>query len=285
VSELKLGEYLRFAEQELALGPHPGRAHRDAEILLCHLLAEDRVWLLTHRDANLNRQQSEFFEQLVDRRLAGEPIQYILGETEFYRLKFQVTPDVLIPRPETEHLVEKALELAPLFTKPRIVDVGTGSGAIAIALAHELPNATVIATDVSAATLTVARANAEKNCGAQRVSFIEGDLLVPVTGKQFDFVVSNPPYVPETDRESLAVEVREFEPARALFAGVDGLAVYRRLIPQAFAALASGGFVLLEIGHGQKPALQALLAEAGFANIEFTLDLQGIPRVACAKRK
>ena len=191
---------------------------------------------------------------------------------------------MLIPRPETEHLVEKVIELARGFERPRIVDVGTGSGAIAVALAYNLPDARITATEISAAALEVARANAARNGVAERVRFFEGDLLAPVAGELFDLVVSNPPYVPEGDRDALSVEVRDYEPAQALFAGADGLAIYRRLIPAAFAALVRGGSVALEIGYGQQGAVDALLADAGFTEIEFTKDLQGIPRVAVARR-
>ena len=221
---------------------------------------------------------------LVSRRHAGEPIQYNTGETEFYVLAFHVNRDVLIPRPETEHLVEKAIALVADLSRPRILDVGTGSGAIAIALAVNLPAARIIATDISALSLDVARRNAERHQVADRVQFLEGDLLNPVTGEQFDLIVSNPPYVSANDRDSLSVEVRDFEPARALFAGRDGLSIYRRLIPAAFDALVSGGFVVLEIGFGQREAIDALLADAGFRDAEFTPDLQGIPRVASALR-
>ena len=159
----------------------------------------------------------------VERRRAGEPIQYITGQTEFYGLRFQVNRDVLIPRPETEHVVEKAIALAGAFERPRIVDVGTGSGAIAVALAHKLPAARVYATEISAAALAVARANAGCHGVAARMLCRKGDLLAPVAGKHFDLIVSNPPYVPERDRDSLSVEVRDYEPAQALFAGGDGL--------------------------------------------------------------
>jgi release factor glutamine methyltransferase len=209
-------------------------------------------------------------------------MQYIIGETEFYGLAFRVTPDVLIPRPETEHLVEKAIELSATFQAPRIVDIGTGSGAVAVALSHNLPNAGLTAIDLSEPALTIARENAKRNGVALR--FLQGDLLSPVAGEQFDIVVSNPPYVPEIDRPTLSVEVREYEPGLALFAGNDGLDIYRRLIPQAFACLVSGGFIALEIGYGQSAAIAGLLGAAGFRNIEFTPDLQGIQRVACAQR-
>jgi release factor glutamine methyltransferase len=269
----------------LHLGPHRDRARRDAETLLLHLLGKNRAWMLAHFDDELGYEWAEQYIAMLERRFAGEPIQYILGETEFYRLPFRVAPDVLIPRPETEHVVEKVVALAPQFNRPRIVDVGTGSGAIAVALAHEWADAVVTATDVSASALEVARDNARRTGFADRVRFVEGDLLDPVAGEQFDIVVSNPPYVPDGDRESLAVEVRDYEPGQALFAGADGLDVYRRLIPQALAALVPGGYLVLEIGHGQEPPVGALLAEAGFKDAEFNADLQGIPRVACARRQ
>lgn len=265
----------------LRLGPHPDRARADAELLLLHVLGKDKAWLMTHGD-ELFSDLARSYTELLERRYKGEPIQYITGETEFYGLPFHVTPDVLIPRPETEHIVEKALELAADFPAPRIADIGTGSGAIAVAVANKLPHAQITAIDLSAPALSVARKNSQRNAVAIR--FLEGDLLAPVAGEQFDFIVSNPPYVPAADRSSLSVEVRDYEPALALFAGDDGLGIYRRLIPAAFASLVSGGFLLLEIGFGQSPAITELLAGTGFAQIEFVPDLQAIPRVACARR-
>jgi release factor glutamine methyltransferase len=218
----------------------------------------------------------------VERRRKGEPIQYITGEAEFYGLPFRVMRDVLIPRPETEHLVEKVLSLAGRFEQPRIADVGTGSGAIAVALAHELPHNPITATDISSRALAVAEENAKNNGVAVR--FLLGDLLAPVAEERFEIIVSNPPYVPTTDRATLSVEVREYEPALALFAGGDGLDVYRRLIPAAFDALTPCSFVALEIGYGQSTAVEGLFVGSGFERIEFVPDLQGILRVACARR-
>jgi release factor glutamine methyltransferase len=162
--------------------------------------------------------------------------------------------------------------------------VGTGSGAIAVTLASKLSTAEVYATEISAPALAVARENAALNGVADRIHFLEGDLLAPVACEQFDIVVSNPPYVPEGDRDALSVEVRDYEPAQALFAGWDGLEVYRRLIPAAFGALVCGGFLVLEIGYGQQEPIRALLAGAGFVEVEFTPDLQGIARVAAARK-
>jgi release factor glutamine methyltransferase len=292
------------AEKVLAEGSHPERARRDTETLLLHVLKKiapktnldtNLAWLIAHDGEPLAADAAVTFCDLIERRLAGEPIQYITGEAEFYGLPFHVNRDVLIPRPETEHLVEKAVALAqklrltgaipePRIPSLRIVDVGTGSGAIAVALAHALPFAAITATDISPAALTVAKANATRNGVVGRVRFLEGDLLEPVVSEHFDIVVSNPPYVPETDRATLDEEVRDYEPSRALFAGEDGLKIYRRLIPAAFGALVPGGFLALEIGFGQQEAIHALLASAGFSGIEFTEDLQKIPRVVVARR-
>lgn len=280
---------LARAQSLLGAGPHSDRARLDAETLLLHVwarrdAARNRAWLLTHLDAEAAPDDAAEFDALVKRRRAGEPIQYIVGEAEFYGLPFFVTREVLIPRPETEHVVEKALQLGRQSGTPRIVDVGTGSGAIAVAVGAHLRDANITATDVSAAALAIAQRNALRNGVADRIRFLAGDLLAPVAGERFEMVISNPPYVAEADRDTLAVEIREFEPARALFADGDGLAIYRRLIPAAFAVLAGGGFLLLEIGHGQRDAVGALLENAGFRTIEFTADLQGIARVAAARR-
>jgi release factor glutamine methyltransferase len=299
---------LRFAldaaQRILAAGPHPERARRDTETLLVHALKKNApktnldtnlAWLIAHDGELLAPDAAATFCDLVERRLAGEPIQYIVGEAEFYGLPFHVNRDVLIPRPETEHLVEKAIELArklkgtgqitePRIPTLRIVEVGTGSGAIAVALAAALPFAQITATDISAAALAVARDNAARNGVADCIGFLEADLLDPAAHGPFDMVVSNPPYVPLSDCDSLSIEVRNYEPAQALFAGDDGLDIYRRLIPAAFGALVAGGYVLLEIGYGQQEAIQALLKKKGFAGIEFTADLQGIPRVVVARR-
>lgn len=279
-----LSSFVLHGTGRLRMGPHPDRARQDAEALLFRLLGKDKAWLMAHWEEEFSGEQTTRYMELVERRYRGEPIQYIVGATEFYGLPFRVTPDVLIPRPETEHLLERALALAERCQAPRIVDVGTGSGAIAIALANHLPNAAITAVDLSAAALTIARRNAELNGVVDRIRFLEGDLLGPVAGQQFEIVVSNPPYVPMADYDSLAVEVREHEPALALFAGGDGLDIYRRLIPAAFAALVPGGFVVLEIGYGQSPAIGELLTASGFSEIDFVPDLQDIPRVASALR-
>lgn len=246
-----------------------------------HLLAVPRSFILSRPEHRLPSETVEQFRSAAARRLAGEPLQYITGRQEFYGLPFAVAPGVLIPRPETEHLIEAVLTRAGKDEPLRIADVGTGSGAIAVTLAHLLENVTVTATDISPAALAVARANAESIGVSGRIAFVETDLLAGVAG-DFDFVVSNPPYVSLADRASLAVEVREHEPAVALFAGETGLEIYRRLIPQAAQALKSGGWLLMEIGYGQQRAMEELLT--GWNQVGFVADLQGIPRVACAQR-
>ncbi len=216
---------------------------RDAELLLLHIVQRDRAFLLTHPDSALSADQVEQYDEWLRRRAAHEPIQYILGEQEFYGLTFVVTPDVLIPRPETEHLVEALLARVPHDQPLRVADVGTGSGAIAIALAQALPQAEVTALDISVAALAVARGNAEAHRVADRVRFLNSDLLSAVAGESFDAIVSNPPYVAEVDWGSLEPQVRDYEPATALFAGPSGLDVYERLIPQAQDALKPSGWL------------------------------------------
>jgi release factor glutamine methyltransferase len=277
-----ISSFVLHGTARLNSGPHPERARADAELLLLHLLGKDKAWLMTHRDEELPAITAARYIELLERRGKGEPVQYIIGETEFYGLPFRVTQDVLIPRPETEHLVEKVIAFAAGFHAARIVDVGTGSGSIAVVLAQKLPQAQITATDISSSALAIAEENARRNGVAVR--FLQGDLLEPVPGEQFDFVVSNPPYVPSADRASLSVEVHDFEPALALFAGADGLDAYSNLIPAAFDALVPEGYLLLEIGYGQSPAIMGLLTRSGFQQIEFVPDLQGIPRVACAQR-
>ena len=255
-------------------------SRRDAELLLMRVLDCDRAYLLTHPEAELTAEQAALYEDWLARRALHEPVQYIVGEQEFFGLKFRVTPDVLIPRPETEHLVEAALARTDREAAPCIADIGTGSGAIAVALAHALPQARITALDISTAALAVAQENAESHGVSGRIRFVESDLLAVVAGEQFDVVVSNPPYVAEG--ETLEPQVRDYEPASALFAGAEGLDVYKRLIPQAWAALRPGGWLLLEIGHGQRDALERLLT--GWGSVSFIADLQGILRVACAQR-
>jgi release factor glutamine methyltransferase len=298
---MNLREALDRGEALLSEGPHSDRARRDAETLLLHHIGKNKAWLMAHADEEFAGCVAIGYAALVERRRKGEPIQYITGECEFYGLPFRVTPAVLIPRPETEHLVEKALALAALVgtssnarnspngwegTNPapplRILDVGTGSGAIAIAIASRIQDAEITAIDISESALSVAHENAKRN--GVGIRFLKGDLLAPIQGEQFDLILSNPPYVPNTDHALIAVEVREHEPAVALWGGGDGLEIYRRLIPAAYGALVPGGYVALEMGFSQASEIASILKAGGFDNIEMTDDLQGIPRVISAHR-
>lgn len=259
-------------------------ASRDAELLLLHVLQISRATLLAYPDREVPSDRQAAYQDLIVCRLQHEPIQYIVGQQEFYGLNFHVTPAVLIPRPETEHLVEAVLKLLPSSQPLKIADVGTGSGAIAIALAVHLPYAEITALDISSDALAVAARNARENKVADRIRFLPSDLLVAVSTDEagFDAIVSNPPYIPEADRLSLHPQVRDHEPATALFAGETGLDIYRRLVPQAHKTLKPNGLLALEIGHGQQGALAELLA--GWQSVSFVEDLQGIPRVALARR-
>jgi release factor glutamine methyltransferase len=273
----------RAADQ---LAAHPDlrpTAVQDATVLLMSALGLDRAALIAHPERSLTREQLADIQRLVERRLRFEPIQYILGSQEFYGLELKVTPAVLIPRPETETLVEAVLTRLPHDSPLRIVDIGTGSGAIAIALAVGLSQAHVTALDLSPSALDVACENAAMHGVAGRVRFLKSDLLAAVAGESaFDAIVSNPPYIPESDAPTLHAQVREFEPAMALFAGVEGLDIYTRLIPEAARLLKLGGLLALEIGYCQRDAIAALLA--AWSEVEFIADLQGIPRVALARR-
>jgi release factor glutamine methyltransferase len=266
-------------EAALQLAPSP-TAQRDAELLLLHIMRLTKADLLTHPEGELTERQSEHYRAAIARRALHEPVQYITGTQEFYGRPFIVNPLVLIPRPETEHLVEAALALAP--RPSRMLDVGTGSGILAVTLALELPHATVTATDISAPALAVAQQNAHSLAAADRIRFVASDLFATLDGARFDCIVSNPPYVASS--EALEPQVRDYEPATALYAGDDGLAIYRRLIPEAFAHLEPAGYLLLEIGQGQRVTIEALLQTSGFHDIRFTEDLQGIPRVAIAQK-
>lgn len=276
-------EALNQAAERLA---HLATGQRDAELLLSRVLGRDRAWLLTHADAAIIDEQRAQLEAWIERRARHEPVQYIVGEQEFYGLAMRVTPDVLIPRPETEHLVEATLARVPHDQAVEIADVGTGSGAIAVALAHALPLAHVTALDLSPAALNIARENVQQHGVADRVRLVESDLLSAVRGERFFAIVANPPYVAET--EALEPQVRDYEPHVALFAGPTGLDVYRRLIPEAWDGLAPGGWLLMEMGHGQRDSLAELLlpgsAVHGWHEVSFVPDLQGIPRVAIAQR-
>jgi release factor glutamine methyltransferase len=282
---MTLRQALTTATARFVADPHlRDQAARDAELLLLHALQLPRVILLAHPDRELTPGEQAIYKDAITRRLHHEPIQYITGQQEFYGLLLNVTPAVLIPRPETEHLVEAVLKLSPKDRPLKIADIGTGSGAIAIALAVHLPDAEITAVDISAEALALAAANARQHNVADRIRFLQSDLLSALDdeAEAFDAIVSNPPYVAETDRATLHPQVRDHEPAAALFAGETGLDIYRRLVPEAHNALKSNGLLALEIGYSQHQALMDLLAN--WREISFIKDLQSVPRVVLATR-
>lgn len=284
---MTLQQALLSAARQLAADPQLSDfARRDAELLMLHTAGISRATLLSDPTRELTPEQLRDYDAFINRRLLHEPLQYIIGMQEFYGLPFRVTRDVLIPRPETEHLVEAVLERLPHDQPVTIADIGTGSGAIAIALAAHLPYASLTALDLSAAALEVAQANAEALNVSNRIRFSVSNLLDALPAQQrrghFDAIVTNPPYVPTADAAALHPQVRDYEPASALFAGTDGLDVYRELIPQAHEALKPGGLLALEIGYGQSEAIAILLNH--WYDIDFVNDLQSIPRIALARR-
>jgi release factor glutamine methyltransferase len=261
----------------------------NAELLIMFTLECDRAYLYAHPERDLTRDETLRYDEALARRAAGVPAQYITGYQEFWGLDLLVSPAVLIPRPETEHVVEMVLELAkadgrgrPSPHGLRIVDVGTGSGAIALALAKELPSAEIHATDISPEALEVARANAARHELASRIKFHRADLLNGLPHQEFDFVVSNPPYVGESEEDSVQLEVRKFEPRNAVFAGPTGLEVIDRLIPQAQTVLRPGGWLVFEISGTIAEAVRPQLG--GWTDVRLINDLQGIARVAAAKK-
>lgn len=262
-----------------------------AELLLLHITQRDRTWIYAHPDAPLSGEQWQQYFALVARRAAGTPVQHLTGVREFWGLEFEVTPDVLIPRPETEHVVEVALARLGERTskKLRVADVGTGSGCLAVALATELLQAQIVATDVSSAALAVARRNAAKNRVSTRIDFLECNLLdvfirEASLAARFDVIVSNPPYVALADAETLPREVREHEPGIALFGGETGLDLYAPLVAQAEQLLSAGGLFVLELGYNAAEHVGSLLAATRWRDLAIANDLAGIPRVASAIR-
>jgi release factor glutamine methyltransferase len=284
-----------------------------AELLLLHVLGRDRTWLYAHPEEPVSRADAERFFALIARRTNGEPTQHLTRKQEFWGLEFEVTPDVLIPRPETEHVIEVALDRLAVRERRagrkqtltgeglQIADIGTGSGCIAIALAKELPGATVYATDISSPALAVACRNAARHSVSAQIHFIESNLLdkissvgsnpelhqSPVRSHQsplLDLIASNPPYIGRREAATLMREVRDHEPEIALYGGEEGYELYADLITQAAAHLKPGGILVLELGHNSLPAVQPLLDAPTWTNAGVTNDLAGIPRVLAAER-
>jgi release factor glutamine methyltransferase len=286
------------------------------ELLLMHALGRDRAWMYAHVEEPLDAAKSEEFFALIARRAAGEPTQYLTGKQEFWGLGFEVTPAVLIPRPETEHVMEVALarlgerglkihmDTGAPRERLRVADVGTGSGCLAVALAYELPHADVYATDISEPALKIARRNAARHGVADRVHFLECDLLDAVQNSnqsaararhtvtasaphetRFDLIVSNPPYVALEEAAQLQREVRDHEPHQALFGGRTGVEIYGRLIEQARELLRDHGILALELGHDSADYVRGIFDEqSGWTKVSITMDLAGIPRVLAAER-
>jgi release factor glutamine methyltransferase len=266
-------------------------ARLNAELLLMFTLNCDRAYLFAHPERELTADEQARYESAMAERARGVPAQYVTGHQEFWGMDLIVTPAVLIPRPETEHVIEAVLKLAsekkpggqecPPHTT-RVLDVGTGSGCIALALAKEFPHAEIHASDISAAALEIARANAARLQFESRIQFHQADLFQGLNLIDLDLVVSNPPYVGESEEDQVQLEVRKFEPRRAVFAGVSGTEIIARLIPQAHAALRPGGWLIMEISGTIADATKHLLS--GWDDVGVSRDLQSIPRVARARK-
>lgn len=250
----------------------------EAEILLTHVLGKSRSWLIAHADDMLDASAATRFDTLLERRAQGEPVAYLTGRRGFWTLELEVSPATLIPRPETELLVELALSRLPAQGRPRVVDLGTGSGAIALAIARECPHAHVVATDASADALLVAQRNAEAN-RIRNVAFAQGDWFEPLAAQSFELVVSNPPYIAAEDPHLQQGDLR-FEPAGALASGADGLDDIRRIIEGARSHLATGGWLLFEHGWDQGAAARGLLEAAGYLDVFTAQDLESRDRVS-----
>ena len=260
-----------------------------AEVLLAHVLAEDRLYLYLNYDRPMDSTELSAFRACIKRRVAGEPSQYITGIQEFWSLPMRVNPTVLIPRPETEVLVQAALEfIGSAQAKITIMDLGTGSGAIAIALARELPTARIVATDVSMATLQLARENARLNQVDGQISFVQADMLAATSGgsQKFNLVVTNPPYVSHDDFSALPREIRDYEPRHALYGGVDGLTAIKHIIREAPTVLRQAGGLLMEMGAGQAESVSTLVRDSQYYQSHHIIkDYSGIDRVLVAIKK
>ncbi len=254
----------------------------DAEVLLAHILKKDRVYLAVHRNSQVPQEQAEAFRKLYQRRGTKEPVAYIVGHREFMSLDFDLLPGILIPRPDTEVLVEFVMEACP--NAANISDLCTGSGAIAVSLAHYLPQSHITAVDISPLCVEITQKNAEKNGVADRVEVLEADILAWAPDRIFDCIVSNPPYIPTEVVMGLDSDVKDYEPHLALDGGKDGLVFYRHLAQKAHQWLCNGGVLAMEIGHDQADEVAALLKETGaFSHIGFCRDLAGIRRVVYGK--
>ena len=282
---LSIASALRAATAALAAVPDAALedARAEAEILLAHALGRSRTWLFTHADDPLGADAAAAFDALVDRRQVGEPVAYLTGTRGFWRFDLEVTPDTLIPRADTERLVELALERLPCDQPLRLLDLGTGTGAIALALALERPASRVVAVDLSGGAAAVARRNAARVGLAARVEVREGAWFAPVAGESFDLIASNPPYI-EADDPHLAQGDLRFEPPGALASGADGLHDLRTIVRDSPTYLRPGGWLLVEHGWRQGEAVRALFHAAGFVDVGTECDLEGRERVSLGRR-
>jgi release factor glutamine methyltransferase len=276
---------LHRTTREIAASGSPS-PRLDAEVLLMRFLGMDRVGLRTQSERVVSQEQLTRFAQWIERRNLGEPVSYIIGEKEFWSLRFEVGREVLIPRPETECLIEEVLRFyEPPGEGLRIIDIGTGSGAIGIVLARELSAARVAATDISPGAIAVARRNAMAHGVAGRLELAQGDLFASVPG-DWDIICSNPPYIPEDQYGMLPIEIRNFEPPEALMTGPDGAAFHRRIIGEGVYRLKAGGRIFLEIGEGQREAVEALFRDTGgYGGIDCRKDYGGVDRVMSAQKR
>ena len=256
----------------------------DAEIMLSRTLGRSRTELLAHPEAVPPQEVVERFSGWVSRRSRREPLAYIIGEREFYGICFEVSPAVLIPRPETEILVETAIGLIKDVPAPRIADIGLGSGAVAVSIAKAAPDAVIYGTESSVDALEIARRNAQRADAHNRTHFLQGDLLEPLAGMTFHLIVSNPPYIPSDEIESLQPEIAKYEPSQALDGGPDGLECHRRLAGSASAYLEDKGVLAVEVGAGQADAVEGLFRAAGLRGVRSVRDYSGIERVVLGER-
>jgi release factor glutamine methyltransferase len=260
-------------------------ARRDAEMLVTFVTRKDKTFFVAHPEHELSASEQTHLDELIDRRLTREPLQYILGRQEFYGLEFEVTPNVLIPRPETEILVEYAIEFLKPLDKPTFCEIGIGSGCISISVLHNVRGATATAGDLSASAINIARANSIKHAVDDRIEFVESDVFANIPVTQFAAILSNPPYVPEIDLDSLQPEVRDYEPQLALTSGEQGLDVIGRLVNGGPQYLRSGGMLIFEMGFNQSPVVSQMFSTVVWQSFEILPDLQGIPRIAAAVKR
>ena len=281
---MNIAEALSSCSAELAENDVPN-ARQDAFRLVGFVTGRAKTYLIAHPETELTAEEVSRLQELTRRRASREPLQYVIGQQEFYRLMFEVTPDVLIPRPETEILVERAIGFLSNRTFPRFCEIGTGSGCIAISVLHEVANASAVACDVSGKAIDVAGRNANRNGVAGRLELIMSDVFNSFPATEFDAVLSNPPYVPEIDLATLQPEVRDHEPEVALSPGGDGLSVIERLINEAPRFLKTDGMLLIEMGFNQSGRVGEMVDDSVWADINFLPDLQGIPRILSAVKR